>query len=115
MKNQRRSRQHGRRVWQGVILVLAGFATVAAVTFALQSRGGADDASAPRQISPNGAAANAVPSGPVSVAGLEVGERLADLGRVSLNTPVRREWVLKNRGTTVVTLAQPTIEVLEGC
>jgi hypothetical protein len=51
----------------------------------------------------------------VSVAGLEVGERLADLGRVSLNTPVRREWVLKNRGTMVVTLAQPTIEVLEGC
>ena len=115
MKQQTRSRRPSRRRWQAAILVAAGLATIAAVAIALQSRGQVDDQS---PVSPNSgitALATPVPSGPQSVAGLEVKERLADLGRVSLNTPVRREWVLTNRGETAVTLSQPTIEVLEGC
>lgn len=115
MKQHRRSRKSSSRAWQAVILTAVALAAVGAVAISLQSRGHDDDQSTASPGSGITAVATSVPSGPQSVAGLEVKERLADLGRVSLNTPVRREWVLANRGTTAVTLAQPTIEVLEGC
>lgn len=115
MKQQSRSRKSSPRVWQAVILAAAALATVGTVAIALQPRGQDKDQSPASPSSGITAIATSIPSGPQSVAGLEVKERLADLGRVSLNTPVRREWVLANRGTTSVTLAQPAIEVLEGC
>lgn len=104
-----------RRRWQVAILAGIGIATLSVVMIALRSAAQGDGESAPASIGQTGATAPAVPRGPQSVAGLEVEERLADLGRVPMNTPVRREWVLTNRGTSDVTLAQPTIEVLEGC
>ena len=58
---------------------------------------------------------NALPDGPVQVLAVEVSQPVADLGQVPLNTPVQTGWVLRNTGTTPVSVGRPSIEVLEGC
>ena len=58
---------------------------------------------------------NALPDGPLQVLTIEVSQPVADLGTISLNTPVRTGWVLRNTGTTPVSIGRPSIEVLEGC
>ncbi len=60
-------------------------------------------------------AQNALPNGPVQVLAVEVSQPVADLGQAPLNTPVRGSWVLRNNGSTPVSVGRPKIEVLEGC
>lgn len=50
-----------------------------------------------------------------SVAGVEVSNPSADLGRVPLDTPVGHSFRVSNRGAATVELGVPAIEVLDGC
>lgn len=73
--------------------------------------------SAARTASPAGqrAAKNALPDGPLKVLTVEISQAVSDFGKVPLNTPVQTGWVLRNTGTTPVSIGKPSIEVLEGC
>ena len=56
-----------------------------------------------------------LPAGPVTVAGVEAPQPVANLGTVPVDTPVRTEYLVRNTGTSAVTLGTAGIQVLEGC
>jgi hypothetical protein len=103
---------------------LTAFVGLAAVGLAACGSGSDDSSSA----SPAGGSATrnasstakstakyTLPDGPVQALTVEVSQPVADLGQVSLNTPVKGGWTLRNTGTTPVSVGRPGIEVLEGC
>ena len=108
------------------VLITTGFSAlvVLAASVLLACGSGSDGGSsgspqpaATRNASPaaQGTPKNALPDGPLQVLTVEVTQPVADLGKIPLNTPVRTGWVLRNTGTTPVSIGRPSIEVLEGC
>lgn len=53
--------------------------------------------------------------GPISVAGVEVPQPVADLGHYPVDTPVKAEYTLRNSSAVPVRLGEASIQVLEGC
>ena len=102
---------------QPAILVTAmAIALAAFMIAAIATACGGDSSNSDASGSPSGnAAGKQLPVGPVRVANVEVLEPVSDAGRVPLNTPVERTWMLRNTGTEPVKLGRPGIEVLEGC
>lgn len=106
-----------RRNWLPIAAALALLVlVVSGVALFLLAGGGDAGRKAAHVPTATRAAPNvSLPAGSVTVAGVEAVQPVADLGRVALNTPVRREWRLRNVGDTTVTLGRPAIEVLDGC
>ena len=104
---------------KGAVLALTAVAAVVTVSlFVWRSTGDPSGATAaPGGTEPSAATspATALPDGPIQVLGVEVLQPVADAGRVALNTAVQQEWLLRNTGTTPITLGRTSIEVLEGC
>jgi hypothetical protein len=106
----RRTRQREkkpRKSWRWPALIGGGVlvATVGAVLVAVSLGGG--DQTAPRTSD--------APATITSLAGVEVVEPSADLGRRPLDVPVSHNFVLKNNSDRPVDLGVPAIEVLDGC
>lgn len=101
------------------VLPIAAVAAVVAVSlFLWKSSGDKSEVTAsPGSTEPPAVASSAkgLPDGPLQVLGVEVLQPVADAGRVALNTAVQQEWLLRNTGTTPITLGRTSIEVLEGC
>ena len=97
------------------VVVIAGAISLFAFAVGMQiwnSTRDHENASSSEAGSPD---STSLPAGSVQIAGVEVLEPVSDAGQVPLNTPVEKQWTLRNRGTTPVTLGRATIKVLEGC
>ncbi|GAB4325634.1 MAG: hypothetical protein Kow0010_08270 [Dehalococcoidia bacterium] len=105
-----RTRRHGttnrRQPWgQLALVIVAGLAVFAAALWLLAGGSSGSQTTSDAQL----------PTGPVTVAGVEAPQPVANLGTVRVDTPVRTEYLVRNTGTSAVTLGTAGIQVLEGC
>jgi len=110
----RKRRRPLRRI-VGVAALASVVAAVAVTLWLTSSRGSDNSSAAAGQGQAAAGATNGAPNVTASAGGVEVAESSVDLGRVPLNTPVDRTFVLRNTGSERVSLGKIKIEALEGC
>lgn len=117
VKDPTRSAERSRRTRKGLVTLprVVVMGVLVLVAFGAGVRFWASPEDSVREAEGNGTPEHPLPAGGVQQLSVEVAQPVVDLGRVALNTPAEGLWLLRNTGTSPVSVGRPSIEVLEGC